>query len=286
MPLRPALVCCLLAALSAPAAAQAAPPRAVVLTGPADRTPSSSATLTLDSDHRAARFAARLDGAAWSRFAQRRTIRFEALRAGRHVIAVRARSHGRSGPVTRVRFAVDRAEPDTAFTGALRGGVVLRPASAISFSAHEARASYECRVDGAEFRACATPFALTHLRPGRHTLAVRSIDAAGNADATPATRAFTLDSSAAGGLFSDDFESGALTPRWTVVVRGTGIAEAQTATARTGTWAARLSQTSASGSGAYARASFAAPVSDVTVAANLRVEAEGAASGSVAFVCA
>jgi hypothetical protein len=280
-PILLALACSLVAAPCVPAAAQAAPPRVVVLTGPGDRTASSSATLTLDSDRRSATFAARLDGAAWSRFHRSRTLHFEGLRAGRHVISVRGRSDGRPGPVRRVRFVVDHARPDTAFTGALRGGVVLRPASAISFSAREAGARYECRVDGGDFRVCASPMALTQLRPGRHTVAVRAIDAAGNADATPATRALTVDRRAAGGLFSDDFESGALIPRWNVVVKGTGSAQAQTETARSGGWAARFSQASASGSVAYARASFAAPVADVTVAESVRIDGDGATGGSV-----
>jgi hypothetical protein len=54
------------------------------------------------------------------------------------------------------------------------------------FSANEAGARFECRLDNAQFAACTSPKSYK-LKPGKHAFAVRAIDAAGNADATPAT---------------------------------------------------------------------------------------------------
>ncbi|HET6547988.1 MAG TPA: hypothetical protein VFG79_06025 [Solirubrobacter sp.] len=44
---------------------------------------------------------------------------------------------------------------------------------------------YECSVDGGPFAACATPFTVTGLPPGPHTIDVRAVDADGRPDPTP-----------------------------------------------------------------------------------------------------
>ena len=54
-------------------------------------------------------------------------------------------------------------------------------------SSPEPAATFECRLDGAAFAACVTPTGFQGLSLGPHTFAVRAVDAAGNADATPAT---------------------------------------------------------------------------------------------------
>jgi hypothetical protein len=54
-------------------------------------------------------------------------------------------------------------------------------------------AGYECRLDGGGFAPCSAPFRSSALPDGAHTLAVRAVDAAGNADTTPATRTWSVD---------------------------------------------------------------------------------------------
>jgi hypothetical protein len=51
-------------------------------------------------------------------------------------------------------------------------------------------------VDSGAFTTCATPDTLATLQDGPHMLAVRAIDAAGNADASPDSRTFTVDTTA------------------------------------------------------------------------------------------
>jgi hypothetical protein len=57
----------------------------------------------------------------------------------------------------------------------------------------EAGATFECKVDAAAFASCASPFTTPSLGDGPHTFSVRATDAATNVDASPATRAFTVD---------------------------------------------------------------------------------------------
>jgi hypothetical protein len=54
------------------------------------------------------------------------------------------------------------------------------------FASNEPASRFECKVDKGQFTACASP-AKFKVKPGRHTLVVRAIDATGNADQTPAS---------------------------------------------------------------------------------------------------
>ena len=60
----------------------------------------------------------------------------------------------------------------------------------------EAGSTFECRSTPAPFAACTSPLHHAALADGAHTFSVRAIDAAGNADPTPATRSFTVDTTA------------------------------------------------------------------------------------------
>ncbi len=53
--------------------------------------------------------------------------------------------------------------------------------------------AYECSLDDAAYAACTSPAAYTGLAAGDHTFSVRSTDAAGNVDPTPAASAWTID---------------------------------------------------------------------------------------------
>jgi hypothetical protein len=54
-----------------------------------------------------------------------------------------------------------------------------------TFSATQANARFECKLDRRPFRSCASPFRIK-VRPGRHSFQVRAVSAAGKADPTPA----------------------------------------------------------------------------------------------------
>ncbi len=51
---------------------------------------------------------------------------------------------------------------------------------------------FQCSVDGGAFQGCTSPRTINGLAPGVHTFAVRAVDAAGNADPTPATYTWTV----------------------------------------------------------------------------------------------
>jgi len=265
-----------------PADAARPAPRTSILTGPGDRSPSRVADFTFEADQPNVRYAVRLDSGHWSRWTTKSSARFTALEPGSHAVAVRSEAaSGRIGAVETARFVVDLTRPTTSFTGDRRPATVLKPSSALRFSAGEADATFSCKVDAGVYRSCTSPYVLKGLGAGRHKLAVRATDAAGNTDASPAVRTLTLDAAAPpGSLFSDDFESGNLS-RWTVTTKGSGTATVQSGTVHAGTYAATFTTTAMSGSAAYARTALSTSVADLTVAAAVRVDAEGASGGDV-----
>ena len=99
-----------------------------------------------------------------------------------------AGNDGVSAPRT---FSVDATPPDTSVTGGPSGTVTSTDAS-FTFSATEAGSTFECRLDGATWAGCSSPTAYSGLALGDHTFDVRSTDAAGNLDATPASRSWTI----------------------------------------------------------------------------------------------
>ena len=64
------------------------------------------------------------------------------------------------------------------------------------FSSSEAGSSFECRVDDTAFAECGTPYTTNDLVDGDHTFEVRATDGSANRDATPASRSFTVDTTA------------------------------------------------------------------------------------------
>jgi HYR domain len=90
-----------------------------------------------------------------------------------------------------VTVKIDRSAPETTLGGGPSGTVTSATAS-FSFSASEAGATFACSLDGGGFEPCSSPQSYTGLADGSHSFRVRATDAAGNADQTPAERAWTV----------------------------------------------------------------------------------------------
>ena len=62
------------------------------------------------------------------------------------------------------------------------------------FGSSEPGSSFLCMVDEKKLKACSSPAKVRtrRLKPGRHSFAAVAVDAAGNADASPATVGFKV----------------------------------------------------------------------------------------------
>jgi subtilisin family serine protease len=87
------------------------------------------------------------------------------------------------------------APPETTIDSGPTGTVTIGSAT-FEFSSSEANSTFECSLDAALFSTCSSPRSYAGLAEGSHIFEVRATDAAGNTDATPANRTWTVDTAA------------------------------------------------------------------------------------------
>jgi hypothetical protein len=80
---------------------------------------------------------------------------------------------------------VDTAPPETTITRQPKDKTKKKSAT-FEFSSSEPGSTFECSLDGGAFTSCTSPDTLK-VKTGKHSFAVRSRDAAGNLDGSPAT---------------------------------------------------------------------------------------------------
>lgn len=101
---------------------------------------------------------------------------------GNHTLYAASRNAtGETESVVSRTFRVE-SPPETVITGAPQGSI-WNPTPQFTFSGG---ATYECRMDGAAFAPCASPFTAPVLASGPHAFQVRAINARGIGDPTPA----------------------------------------------------------------------------------------------------
>jgi parallel beta-helix repeat protein len=86
----------------------------------------------------------------------------------------------------------DTTAPDTTI-GSGPSGTISTDTASFGFSSSESGSSFACKLDAAAYAACTSPKTYSALAEGSHTFTVRATDAAGNTDATPASRSFVVD---------------------------------------------------------------------------------------------
>ncbi|MDX6581049.1 MAG: large repetitive protein, partial [Solirubrobacterales bacterium] len=184
-----------------------APPETTIDSGPAagstitNRTP----TFTFSSSEGGSSFACSVDGGPFTACDSPHTL--ASLADGAHTFEVRATDAAANADPTPASrsFTVDVRPPETTITKAPRKKVKTRKKKAkvkFEFTSTEPGSSFACSVDGGEFSACSSPHTLAHLADGSHAFAVTTIDAAGNSDPTPTSRAFTVDATAPHGTIT------------------------------------------------------------------------------------
>jgi plastocyanin len=175
------------------------PPDTTINSGPSGPTSSTSATFQFSGTEVGSTFECRLDSAAYAPCTSPQS--HTGLAQGEHTFSVRARDAAGNvdpSPATRT-FTVDTVAPDTTIDSGPTG-TIGATSPQFTFSS-EAGATFECRLDGpggatGTFGACTSPRTVGPLADGTYTFHVRARDAAGNTDTTPATRTFTVETSA------------------------------------------------------------------------------------------
>jgi hypothetical protein len=86
---------------------------------------------------------------------------------------------------------VDTTSPNTTITSGPAATTTATSAK-FSFSSSETGSTFACKLDSGAFGSCTSPKSYSGLSVGSHTFSVRATDAAGNADQSPAVRAWTV----------------------------------------------------------------------------------------------
>jgi RHS repeat-associated protein len=97
---------------------------------------------------------------------------------------------GTAGALNNFRAgAIDILAPETSITSGPSGKT--SDEVTFKFTSPDSGAAFECSMDSGAYSACTSPKEYT-LTDGSHTFRVRAVDTAGNQDATPAERSFTV----------------------------------------------------------------------------------------------
>jgi hypothetical protein len=179
--------------------ADTTPPDTTIDSGPSGTTTSPDVRFTFSSPESGTTFECQLDAGGWSECIS--PVAYSGLSPAVHTFEVRALDAvGNPDPdPARRAFTVeppaaapvDTSAPDTTIDSGPSDTTESRYAT-FGFSSTESDSTFECRLDGGGWGACSSPAEYSELLEGPHTFEARAIDAAGNADPSPASRAWSV----------------------------------------------------------------------------------------------
>ncbi|WP_081690627.1 Ig-like domain-containing protein [Conexibacter woesei] len=166
-------------------------PETTIGSGPAGTTNDSTPAFAFTSSESGSTFGCKVDSGAWTSCTSPKTL--STLADGSHTFSVRAKDaagNTDASPATRT-FTIDTQAPATTIASGPEAMTLSGDAS-FAFSADDAGARFACSLDGGTWTACTSPATVGGLGIGQHTFAVRATDAAGNTEATGASRSWTV----------------------------------------------------------------------------------------------
>jgi hypothetical protein len=171
-------------------------PDTAITSGPSGTVASSSATIafTSPSGTPAVAFQCAFAGAL---FPCTSPWTVTGLAEGEHgfsVSAIDAEGNSDRTPAS-LSWTVDTSAPDTSVTSGPSGTTAVNSAT-FQFTSTDPAATFKCSLDGAAFVSCSSPANYGGLAEGMHMFEVRALDGAGNADQSPASRTWSVDTAA------------------------------------------------------------------------------------------
>ena len=169
------------------------PPDTSIGSGPSGVVGSAAASFDLISSESGSTFECSLDRGAWEACSSPKS--YTGLADGPHELWVRAidgAGNVDASPASR-SWTVDVTAPETSLESSGPSGSTNSTTASFGFSSNDTGANFECQLEGGAWDDCVSPRSYANLADGSHAFSVRAIDGAGNADATPSTRMWTVD---------------------------------------------------------------------------------------------
>lgn len=163
-----------------------------ITAGPSGPMNDNTPTFTITTIPPDASIECRIDNASW--LAVTSPFTAPAQVDGAHTIECRGINGNGNGDQTPAyrSFVVDTVAPNTAVVSG-PSSMTKDPTPAFLLSATESQATFECKVDDGLWAGSPIGFTTAALPDGSHTVECRATDAAGNTDASPASRVFVVD---------------------------------------------------------------------------------------------
>jgi hypothetical protein len=171
------------------------PPEATIDSGPPGTISSGHASFDFSSNETGSTFECKLDSGTYESCTSPKSL--TGLSDGSHTFYVKATDEASNTDPTPADFTwtVDTTAPETTIDSGPSGTVNTSSAD-FSFSASEDGSTFECSLDGSAFEPCSSPQSYAGLSEGSHTLEVKATDQGSNTDPTPASRIWTVDTTA------------------------------------------------------------------------------------------
>jgi hypothetical protein len=149
-----------------------------------------TASFSFSSSKAGSTYECTLDGVVTKPCTDASPVLYTGLGDGPHTFTVRATAVS-TGPPTTYTWTVDTVAPDTTITST--PPAVSSSASAnFAFASSEAGSTFVCSLDASGITPCDSPTTYAGLGDGAHTFRVEAVDAAGNADASPAVYSWQI----------------------------------------------------------------------------------------------
>lgn len=169
------------------------PPDTSLSSSPSALSNSSSPGFGFSATQVGSTFECKLDAGAFAACSSPKT--YSGVADGAHTFQARAIDPAGNVDASPVFFSwtIDATAPDTSIGPSQPLSLTTATGATFDFSSNEPGSTFTCSLDGAGFTSCSTPKSYSALADGSHTFQVRATDTAANADLSPASYTWTID---------------------------------------------------------------------------------------------
>ncbi|WP_445149191.1 Ig-like domain-containing protein [Baekduia sp. Peel2402] len=182
---------------STPPPADTTAPDTTISSGPSGTITTSSASFGFTSSESGSTFECKIDAGSYASCTSPKA--YTGLANGSHTFSVRATDAAGNTDASAATstFTVNVTAPDTTAPNTTissgPSGTIATSSASFGFTSSESGSTFRCKLDSGSYASCTSPKTYNNLTDGSHTFSVRATDAAGNQDASAATRTFTVD---------------------------------------------------------------------------------------------